>query len=107
MARKLEQVDNRIMDGKKSLQLPRGFVPLYRLSLPRWLMGILGSIIQALVRCSTPGMTSRFAAPYDRNLLVIMTRGADPCRFRSLRIKRLAAFVLRRLCTKISKTKPF
>jgi len=38
------------MDGKKSLQLPRGFEPLHRpLSLPRWLMGILGSIIQALV----------------------------------------------------------
>jgi hypothetical protein len=48
-------------------------------------------------RCSTPGMISFFAAPYDPSLSVIMTRGARPCRFSSLRSSRWAALVLRRL----------
>jgi hypothetical protein len=49
-------------------------------------------------------MISRFAAPYDLSLSVIITRGAWPCPFRSFRIKRFAAVALRRRCTKTSRT---
>ncbi len=38
---------------------------------------------------------------------VIITRGERPCPFRILRIKRIAALALRRLCTSTSRTKPF
>ncbi len=38
---------------------------------------------------------------------VIMTRGARHCRFSSLRSRRLAARVSRRLCTRMSSTIPF
>ena len=40
-------------------------------------------------------MISLFAAPYERSLAVTMTRGAWPCFFRSLRNRRLAAFLYR------------
>ena len=53
-------------------------------------------------RCATLGIISRFAAPYDRSLSVIMTRGTDPCRLSSLRMRRLASVALRRLCTSTS-----
>jgi len=49
-------------------------------------------------RCSTPGTISRFAAPYLLSLSVMMTRGTYCSLTRSLRKKRLAAFVFRRLC---------
>src|SRR5271165_6888128 len=57
-------------------------------------------------RCSTPGMISRLAAAQLRSLSVISTRGARPCFFSSLRNKRLAAFLSRRLWTRTSRTKP-
>jgi hypothetical protein len=41
-------------------------------------------------------MISFLAAPYERSLSVTMTRGARPCFFRSLRSRRLAAFLSRR-----------
>jgi hypothetical protein len=47
-------------------------------------------------------MISFFAAPYERSLSVIMTRGARHCFFSSLRNRRLAALVLRRLWTRAS-----
>jgi len=53
------------------------------------------------LRCSRPGSRSRFAAPYERSLSVIITLGTPYC-FNSLRMKRIAAFVFRRLCTRIS-----
>jgi hypothetical protein len=57
-------------------------------------------------RCSTSGMTYRFAAPYDRSLSVMMRFGASPCFFRSRISKRLAALVFRRVWTISSRTKP-
>jgi hypothetical protein len=36
----------------------------------------------------------------------IITGGKRPCPFRSFRIRRFAALVLRRLCTSTSRTKP-
>src|SRR3954447_5960079 len=57
-------------------------------------------------RCSTPGISSRFAAGQLASLSVSSTRGARPCFFSSLRSRRLAAFLSRRLWTSTSSTTP-
>jgi hypothetical protein len=57
-------------------------------------------------RCSTEGITSRFAAPYERSLSVMIRFGVRPCFFSSLTSNRLAAFVSRRGCTISSRTYP-
>jgi hypothetical protein len=49
-------------------------------------------------RCSTPGRSSRLAAPYLFNLSVIITRGTYCNPLRSWRKNFLAACLLRRLC---------
>src|SRR3954451_24485925 len=51
-------------------------------------------------------MISFLAAAYDPSLSVIITRGARHCFFSSLRSKRLAAFLSRRLWTRTSSTTP-
>ena len=56
VAWEVEQVGYGIVDGKKSLQMARRFEFLHHpLSLSRWLVGILGAVIQTLVRpmCDT------------------------------------------------------
>src|SRR4051794_170631 len=51
-------------------------------------------------------MTSPLAAPYLASLSVIITRGARPCFFSSLRSRRLAARLSRRFWTRTSSTIP-
>src|ERR1700730_2117695 len=51
-------------------------------------------------------MISRLAAAYLFSLSVTSTRGARPCFLRSLRNRRLGAFLSRRLWTRTSRTKP-
>jgi hypothetical protein len=48
-------------------------------------------------RCSTEGITSRLAAPYERSLSVMIRLGGMPCFFSSLMSNHLTAFVSRRL----------
>jgi hypothetical protein len=51
VAWEVEQVGHGIVDGKKTLQMARRFEFLHHpLSLSRWLMGILGTVIQILVQ---------------------------------------------------------
>ena len=56
--------------------------------------------------CSMAGITSRFAAPYERSLSVTILFGASPCFLSSLTNNRLAALVSRRTCTISSRTYP-
>ena len=58
------------------------------------------------LRCSTEGITSAFVALSLASLSVTMTRGGRICRFSSLRSKRLAAGLSRRLWTRTSSTTP-
>lgn len=61
-------------------------------------MRIFRSIVGPLWdRCSTAGITSRLAAPYERSLSVTIRLGGMPAFFSSLISSRLAAFVSRGL----------
>ncbi len=53
-------------------------------------------------RCSTAGITSRLAAPYERSLSVMIRLGGMPAFFSKLMSSRLAAFVSRRLVENIA-----
>ena len=54
------------------------------------------------VRCSTEGIAARSAAPQLASSSVTMTRGGRTCFFSSLRSRRSAACLSRRLCARMS-----
>ena len=81
--------------------------PITRTRLRLGLCETSPQLFRALwLQYSRPGTMSHFAATYERNLSVNITRGMPYC-FINLQRNRLAALVFRRFCTRISNEFPF
>src|SRR5438105_15025647 len=101
-----EHIGDLIMGGEEALNLPRRLEPLHDpLSSSGRLMGVFGPVIETFVLPMLDrGHDLPLASGVALQLVGDSTRGARPRFLRSLRNRRLAAFLSRRLWTRTSRT---